>query len=536
MGLRGRFAAVALALALAAPMTPLLATPVLATSSAGYVTAAATRDAGPLPEYLGMVAAEEGSEFVDTSNWVNWPLPKYELDATSYNTALDPYLANLAAGITTTSATYWNQDGRNGLEAGPDRALANWAGGIPGTGNDDGVWQRLPDVIIGDNNGAADAGYVAQATLVGIYLGVPTYTTTGTTYAASYYADLIASTYAAATAADAAVTATGKTLRYGNAGAIATAYERYIYGTQGYVLIGGITNNVNYGAAYTAVTANYPASQVYYTNGMTGDIAAQYGVVMNSVDNAQNFGRILGYDEQEAQGVIDEGYAWWNGDGGTYGTPSYAYSIGHDFGFDNPFDPDGHAGDYTPNVYYASTVYGTLGYFSYYSYSPTHAYLEGTGPSGTDRLGSTVVFLNGHANYNCLLCGDNGDPPEYRCGVYYGADMTSPTTGYIYAGLASRDLSGVRLISFVGCYTASTYESLCTNAVAGGADAALGFTDEITSTSAEGRLWLRKLNDALAFGYTVDVAVVYADGCAPTSDLAAYRHIEGDGTVTIAPL
>jgi hypothetical protein len=186
-------------------------------------------------------------------------------------------------------------------------------------------------------------------------------------------------------------------------------------------------------------------------------------------------------------------------------------------------------------VSYAATVYAMLGYSSQYSYNPTYTYLRGNSPANKDRLGSPVVFLNGHASYDSLLLGDTIDSNEYKCGVYYGMDFTSSTTGYTYAGLQSRDLSGVRLISFVGCETATTSDNLCTRAVDGGADVALGFADNITSRSTEGQLWLRKFNDALVFGCTIREAVDYADGWAPTSNLRNHRQIEGDDSVTITP-
>jgi hypothetical protein len=198
---------------------------------------------------------------------------------------------------------------------------------------------------------------------------------------------------------------------------------------------------------------------------------------------------------------------------------------------------DDYEGDFTPNVDYAATVYAIIGYSSQYSYNPTDTYLTGKNPAGTDRLGSPVVFLNGHASYYNLLLGDAVDPPELRCGVHYGTDFTSSTTGYTYAGLQSRNLSGVKLISFVGCETAANSKNLCTRAVAGsnGADAALGFIDNIHSRNPEGQLWLQKYNDALAFGYTIFDAVEYAKSFAPDSDLADFAQIFGDSSTTITP-
>jgi hypothetical protein len=216
--------------------------------------------------------------------------------------------------------------------------------------------------------------------------------------------------------------------------------------------------------------------------------------------------------------------------------PRYAYSMGHDFGINMPFVVDDE-GDFTPNVDYAATAYAIIGYSSQYSYNPTDTYLTGKNPVGQDRLGSPVVFLNGHASYYNLLLGDAVDPPERRCGVHYGTDFTSSATGYTYAGLQSRNLSGVKLISFVGCETASTSDNLCTRAVAGthGADVALGFTANIHSRSPEGQIWLQKYNDALAFGYTVDDAVEYAKALATGSDLSTYADVIGKGWIVITP-
>jgi hypothetical protein len=231
-------------------------------------------------------------------------------------------------------------------------------------------------------------------------------------------------------------------------------------------------------------------------------------------------------------GIFAPTYLW----DSTPSSSRYAYSIGCDFGISIPLI-DELEGDFTPNVNYAATVYAMIGYSSQYSYNPTHAYLKGNNPAGTDRLGSPVVFLNGHASYDNLLLGDTVDSGERRCGVYYGADFTSSTTGYTYAGLQSRNLAGVKLISFVGCETAATSTNLCTRAVAGvnGADAALGFTDNIHSRSPEGQLWLQKYNDALAFGYTVDDAVEYAKALVLGSDLSTYADVIGKGWIVITP-
>ncbi len=121
---------------------------------------------------------------------------------------------------------------------------------------------------------------------------------------------------------------------------------------------------------------------------------------------------------------------------------------------DIPFVDD-YAGDCTISVTHASTVYGMLGYRSYYNYDPTYAYLRGQNPAGGDRLGSSIVYIDGHANYDNIICGDTVDDSEYKCGIYYLTDFTSTSSGYTYAGLQDRDLSGVKLFTFVGCNTAT---------------------------------------------------------------------------------
>lgn len=205
----------------------------------------------------------------------------------------------------------------------------------------------------------------------------------------------------------------------------------------------------------------------------------------------------------------------------------YAYSIGHDFGIDKPFVSD-YEGDFTENVSYAATVYGMLGYKSYYNYNPDYNYLRGKNPGSADRLGSSVIFLNSHAAYNNILCGDTVDDDEHRCGVHRDTDFTSTSSGYTYAGLESWDLSNVKLISFVGCNTASTDDNLCTKAVKMGADCAIGFTSNIHSRTSDGKKWLVCYHNALANGSSVEEAIDAATTAVPNSDLGDFVDPSGD--------
>lgn len=210
----------------------------------------------------------------------------------------------------------------------------------------------------------------------------------------------------------------------------------------------------------------------------------------------------------------------------------YAYSIGHDFGMDVPLVSD-YEGDFTENVNYASAIYGMLGYNSYYNYNPDYDYLRGDNPAGGDRLGSSVIFLNGHAAYTNLLCGDTVDDAEHQCGVHRDTDFTSSSSGYTYAGLESRDLSNVKLMSFVGCNTASNTDNLCTTAVAEGAECAIGFTSNIHSRTTDEKNWLVYYHNALGNGSSIEEAIDAATTAAPNSDLGDYISTSGNPEINI---
>lgn len=203
----------------------------------------------------------------------------------------------------------------------------------------------------------------------------------------------------------------------------------------------------------------------------------------------------------------------------------YAYSIGVNHGTTN----SGLSGDFTSNVLYANTCYGMIsGISSYYSCMPTISYMKGNNPVGVRRIGSRVVFLNGHANNTMLVFNHNNEGGNYDTGVYYGSDTTN------YAGLLSTNMSGVDLISFVGCSTGAGSTNLPSRAVSQGAKSAVGFTDSISSRTAVGQGWCQKYNDALANGYSIANSISYATSWYPTSNLGTYATIYGSSTNVIA--
>lgn len=100
--------------------------------------------------------------------------------------------------------------------------------------------------------------------------------------------------------------------------------------------------------------------------------------------------------------------------------------------------------------------------------------------------------------------------------------------------ISNKDLSSVYLISFVGCLTGRGSSNITKSAVSSGASCALGFIDEISSRSTNGKNWLISYNNYLAQGKTVTYAVSHATAEYPSSNLGDYAVIEGSGSTTIA--
>ena len=183
------------------------------TTASSYITGAASRAAGPVPEILGLASVEESGQFVSTTDWYSWDQPKYYLAASTYNTAISPYLANLATGQSSDKAIL--NTSRSGSGAGPNAALS-------ASDPTDAQVLALANVVIG-NGGGTDVSAVE--------------------YKFSNYSGLVTTMYNVAAAADSADAADSqKTLRYKDssgsvisATSIAQNYEKYIFGTMGAV-------------------------------------------------------------------------------------------------------------------------------------------------------------------------------------------------------------------------------------------------------------------------------------------------------------
>jgi len=216
---------------------------------------------------------------------------------------------------------------------------------------------------------------------------------------------------------------------------------------------------------------------------------------------------------------------------------AYAYSIGTDHGnsiINLIFDQLD--GDFTDNVLYASTCYGTINNItSHYNLKPTVDYMRGTNPNGNRRIASRIVFLNGHANYDCIVFAHNNES-GYKTGVHMYEDQTSSNTGFAYAGLTSTDMSTCKIISFVGCCTGGNIsgDNLIKLAVRRGAKTAVGFREEITSRTSDGKGWLRKYNDAIATGMSVSQSIRSAVDSYPNLNMSKCVSISGRPVTAIS--
>ena len=159
---------------------------------------------------------------------------------------------------------------------------------------------------------------------------------------------------------------------------------------------------------------------------------------------------------------------------------------------------------------------------------PTSASMTAFNPVHFYRIGSSVIFGNGHASARRMTFIAGGNQNN-KTGF-----AIDPTESNVFAKICNTDMRGVRLISFVGCHSASNNENLCTVSVDQGAKCAVGFDDFITSTSSANRMWLQTYSQYLAENYSVSYAIAKASQV-PNSDLGDSVIIEGAPWTQICP-
>lgn len=181
----------------------------------------------------------------------------------------------------------------------------------------------------------------------------------------------------------------------------------------------------------------------------------------------------------------------------------------------------------------AYNVFDDIGYTSEFCIVPSYDYLDGTNPDGTDRLGSSIVFLDGHGEYNRIrfespgLQGTNDE--EYNTGVSTKDEELEDSSGSIFVPIKYKDVSNSRLMIFAACYTAEEVDgesNLTEYAVRRGAETAIGWEDEIGEQYCTD--WMERFLDKLEEGYTVEDAAMYADEDFQSSNNIVDWIIEGN--------
>lgn len=181
----------------------------------------------------------------------------------------------------------------------------------------------------------------------------------------------------------------------------------------------------------------------------------------------------------------------------------------------------------------AADYYATMGYSSAYSTSPTYTIMRGKFSNGNYRMESAVQFYSGHANYQCVAFNYNKLGGDYLTGVYYDVDFDSTSTGYKYAGIKSYNLSNVKLITFAGCNTASNNnDNIAYKAQQEGASTTVGWTVSVGAGSHTS--WLKRYNDYLNKGYTVEQAISHADSFSYTDNSVKKHKVYGNKNLTLS--
>ena len=137
------------------------------------------------------------------------------------------------------------------------------------------------------------------------------------------------------------------------------------------------------------------------------------------------------------------------------------------------------------------------------------------------RLGSSVVFLNGHANASFIMFASS-NTEGYRTGVHKSTESTGTMDGLSYsmAGVESTNMLNTNLITFSGCSTGAGSDNLVTSARNQGAVCVVGFSGNMDGLSTTGRNWLNYYNLRLAAGETVAAAISQATSRYPNCSVA----------------
>lgn len=205
----------------------------------------------------------------------------------------------------------------------------------------------------------------------------------------------------------------------------------------------------------------------------------------------------------------------------------YAISVGAEY---DGFGED--EIDTSDDAINAHNIFDEIGYNSEFCIVPSYNYLNGENPNGTDRLGSSIVFLDGHGEFDHIrfesfrLQGTNDE--QYNTGVSTKEKEVSGDNESEYVSIKSKNVEDTRLMIFSACYTAEPNDeyNLTEYAVRRGAETAIGWRDRISEQASAD--WNERFLKKLSIGYSVEEAAEYADEIFSSSSSILDWVIEGN--------
>ena len=215
-----------------------------------------------------------------------------------------------------------------------------------------------------------------------------------------------------------------------------------------------------------------------------------------------------------------------------YNEEEYALSVGADF---ISYDP-GNSNKYldindidTTGVakYIRNLLKNTDYYNATYIDEPTYDELDDTNDDGTDRLGSSVVFLDGHgAPTHIKFYFNNNDDEPIVCGVSTNVrNVEHDSEEFNFVKLSGKEVES-RLMVFAACRTADEPKSLSNKnlpeyATDNGAECAIGWVEDVETGALTG--WNEEFFERLLDGYTVYESALYADKKYPGNEVTNWE-------------
>lgn len=181
----------------------------------------------------------------------------------------------------------------------------------------------------------------------------------------------------------------------------------------------------------------------------------------------------------------------------------------------------------------AATIFGKLGYKSYYNVKPTVSYMKENAPNGTRRLGCEIVFLSGYGNSQLMSFNYKRKGGNYSTGIIQGKNWKSKDTGYTYAGVKDCNMSKTKLFVLAGCQTAKGSDNITRDIVKNGADTAVEWKKSVDAS--DHTKWLKRFCGKLAGGYDINSALNYANSFSYSDNNVKTAVICGNGTTKIYP-